>query len=167
MKTICVKCNRAMIKEFAGVLVAELYMDDREIYKLWYADLFRCPICRTEVISDFAEKPFWNCHEKDRDQQKNLAIKTARVKEQYFVIKEGGGMKRENITMEKISIGFYPNEIVSLINHLDNAARGFYDERGSELQYHVDVLGFFLKSELKKHGYEIVGTIYKNKAIKI
>ena len=34
MKTICVKCNRAMIKEFAGVLVAELYMDDREIYKL-------------------------------------------------------------------------------------------------------------------------------------
>lgn len=87
---ICVKCNRAMTREECGVLVAELYMDDREIYKLWYADLFRCRICRTEIVHDFAEKPFWNCHEKDRDQQKNLAIKTAKVKEQYFEIKERG-----------------------------------------------------------------------------
>ena len=167
MKTICVKCYRAMVKEFAGVLVAELYMDDREIYKLWYADFYRCPICRTEIISDFAENPFWRNWELDRIKQRDTAIEMAKKKKEYFEVKERGEMKREDITMEKISIGFYPNEIVSLINHLDNAARGFYNERGSELQHHVEVLVFFLKSELKKHGYEIVGTVYKNKAIKI
>jgi len=90
MKTICVKCNWAMVKEFAGVLVAELYMDDREIYKLWYADLFRCPICRTEVISDFAEKSFWDNWETDRIKQKDIAIKTAKAKERYFEVKERG-----------------------------------------------------------------------------
>lgn len=90
MSPICVKCNRAMTREESGVLVAELYLGNKEIYKLWYADLFRCMICRTEIIHDFAEKPFWQSHEKDRGDQKDAAIAAARAKGQIYEILEGG-----------------------------------------------------------------------------
>jgi len=88
MRPICVKCTRPMIKEFAGVLVAEWYLSDTAIYKLWYADFYRCPICRIEIIHDFAEKPFWQCHEQNRDVQKKSAIEQAKKSNKYFEIKE-------------------------------------------------------------------------------
>ena len=87
---ICVKCNRIMTREECGVLVVELYMDDRKIYKLWFADLFRCTVCRTEVVHDFAEKPFWQSHEKNRDGQRDVAIATARGDGKLYEIKERG-----------------------------------------------------------------------------
>lgn len=54
---ICIKCSRRMVKEKSGVVVAEL-LRSGQVYKLWYADLFRCPECSIEVISDLADHAF-------------------------------------------------------------------------------------------------------------
>ena len=88
MNPICVKCGHTMTRELSGVLVADLYMQNKEIYKLWYADFFRCPICRAEIIHDFAEKPFWECHEEGRGGQKTDAIIRAKNELKYFEVKE-------------------------------------------------------------------------------
>lgn len=54
---ICVKCQRQMIKVRSGVMVAELYREEKHIYKLWSADLFECGVCGSFVVSDFADSP--------------------------------------------------------------------------------------------------------------
>ena len=89
MRPICVKCRCLLVKELSGVLVAELYLKNTRIYKLWYADFFRCPICRVEIVHDFADNPFWQCHEKNRDQQKSDAIVKAVRERQYYEVTEG------------------------------------------------------------------------------
>lgn len=89
MRPICVKCGREMAKEIAGVLVAELYFKNTAIYKLCYADFYRCPICQIEIIHSFAEKPFWEYHEKERHGQKAFAIEEAKKKGIYFEVLEG------------------------------------------------------------------------------
>ena len=88
MKPICVKCDREMTKEFSGVLVAELYLKNTAIYKLWYADYYQCPICRFVIIHDFAEQPFWESHEKGRDGQRDFAIEEAKKSGKYFEVME-------------------------------------------------------------------------------
>jgi len=77
-----------MRKEFSGVLVAELYLGNTAIYKLWYADYYQCPICQFVIIHDFAEKPFWESHEEGRDGQRNFAIEEAKKKGHYFEVME-------------------------------------------------------------------------------
>lgn len=54
---ICTKCNRRMTREESGVVVAEL-LRSGQVYKLWYADLFRCRECGVEVIAGFADRAF-------------------------------------------------------------------------------------------------------------
>lgn len=89
MRPICVKCDRAMAREHIGVLVAELYLKNTAIYKLWYADYYQCPTCSMMVIHDFADQPFWQCHEEGRDGQRDSAIEEAKKKGYYFEVKEG------------------------------------------------------------------------------
>lgn len=91
MRPICVKCAQEMTKEVAGILVAELYLKNKEIYKLWYADYYQCRTCQITIIHDFAETPFWQCHEISRDSQKDAAIETAKINNKYFEVKETKG----------------------------------------------------------------------------
>ena len=58
MKPVCVKCEREFVPFQIGVIVAELFMDNKKIYKLWSADLHKCPKCETEIIYNIANKPF-------------------------------------------------------------------------------------------------------------
>ena len=55
---ICVKCEVGFKTERNGVIVAELFQNDSAIYRLWMADLFKCPKCGHEAILRFADKPF-------------------------------------------------------------------------------------------------------------
>jgi len=57
-KVICVECECSMRKEESGVCVVEWFRNNRKIYKLWSADLFRCKLCDKIVVADFANEPF-------------------------------------------------------------------------------------------------------------
>ena len=70
---ICVKCNKKMVFEEAGVLVLETKKDGTP-YKVWSADLFRCFDCEREVITHFAFSPLAQSFDGERFQE--LAKKT-------------------------------------------------------------------------------------------
>jgi len=63
IRIICQDCGREFKCDTAGVLVKELFQKDKEVYRIWLADLLRCPGCGITVISRFADNPIaehWN-----------------------------------------------------------------------------------------------------------
>lgn len=57
-KMVCVKCQVELRIEKNGVIVAERFQNNTKIYKLWDADLWKCPLCRIEIIGGFAQQNF-------------------------------------------------------------------------------------------------------------
>ncbi len=58
MKRICVKCEREFKPEKNGVIVVEMFQRNTKIYKLWEADLWKCPVCGIEIVVGFAQYPY-------------------------------------------------------------------------------------------------------------
>lgn len=54
---ICVNCQVEMKVDTVGALVQELFQNDTKVYRIWPADLMKCPGCGIRVISRFADKP--------------------------------------------------------------------------------------------------------------
>lgn len=63
-KPICVKCELAFEVERMGVYVKEIY--NMGIYKVWAADLLKCPKCGFEVIGAWGDNPLAMAHEDNR-----------------------------------------------------------------------------------------------------
>lgn len=62
-KTICVKCQIEYKPEKNGVVVEE--MASFGSYKLWSADLWKCPKCGHEIIAGFADRNFAEHYQPD------------------------------------------------------------------------------------------------------
>lgn len=56
-KPVCVKCEVEFKLEHSGVVVVEMFQKDKDIYKIWQADLWKCPKCGTEIVYGFGDKP--------------------------------------------------------------------------------------------------------------
>jgi len=52
---VCVKCGKSMRPKENGIRAVE--MADFGPYKIWMADLWKCPSCGIEIISGFGNKP--------------------------------------------------------------------------------------------------------------
>ena len=57
-KMVCVDCEVEFKIKKNGVVVAEMFQKDTEIYKLWRTDLWKCPVCGKEVVAGFASNPY-------------------------------------------------------------------------------------------------------------
>lgn len=57
MRILCAECGRDLKCLRAGVLVKELFQKNREVYRIWSADLLECPECDLKVVARFADKP--------------------------------------------------------------------------------------------------------------
>ena len=57
LEIICPTHGRKMLCKEAGVLVKELFQRNKEIYRVWSADLMACPECGLQVVTRFAERP--------------------------------------------------------------------------------------------------------------
>lgn len=57
-KSVCVNCEMELRPEINSVIVAEMMRDNTALYKLWEADLWKCPKCGIEVVLGFASQPF-------------------------------------------------------------------------------------------------------------
>ena len=53
----CVRCKREMIKVGAGVSVLEVAKSLPAGYKLWSADLYRCPTCGFSLVAGYGSRP--------------------------------------------------------------------------------------------------------------
>jgi predicted RNA-binding Zn-ribbon protein involved in translation (DUF1610 family) len=66
-KNVCVNCEIELKPETNGVVVAEMMKEDTEIYKLWMADLYKCPQCGVEIVLGFSSNPLMEHFEGDID----------------------------------------------------------------------------------------------------
>jgi len=57
-KSVCVNCEVELKPEENGIVVAEMFQENTKIYKLWYADLWKCPLCDYKIILGFGNNPF-------------------------------------------------------------------------------------------------------------
>ena len=69
-KPICVKCEIEMSMIRSGVNVAEMFRGN-EIYKVWKADLWECPICKVQVTSGYGSMPLAHHFQDDISKYKN------------------------------------------------------------------------------------------------
>jgi len=53
---VCAGCECLMTHERSGLLVEERTDEDGP-YKIWSADLWRCPHCGTELLTGFGAEP--------------------------------------------------------------------------------------------------------------
>jgi len=56
-RLICVQCQHTLKPEKNGIIVVEMFQQNTAIYKLWEADVWRCPKCKNEVVAGFAKYP--------------------------------------------------------------------------------------------------------------
>lgn len=63
-KNICLACQTEYKPATNGVVVIETALMDKERrpYKIWNADLYKCPDCNHEIVSGFANKPMREDH---------------------------------------------------------------------------------------------------------
>ncbi len=62
-RVICTNCGCDFRNLKSGVLIKELFQKDKEVYRIWMADLLQCPGCKSTIISRFADNPVaehWN-----------------------------------------------------------------------------------------------------------
>lgn len=59
-KPVCVKCQTEFWPKTNGVLVIETASFGP--YKVWSADLWKCPGCATEIVSGYSDHPIRQDH---------------------------------------------------------------------------------------------------------
>ena len=52
-KQVCVNCSTEFKIEKNGVYVVEMFNNPPQPYKIWSADLWKCPKCKQEIIAGF------------------------------------------------------------------------------------------------------------------
>jgi len=67
-KPICVKCEVEFRMEKAGIYVKEMFRKNKEVYKLWSADLWECPRCGAQIVFGFGNNPL--VHHADEEKMK-------------------------------------------------------------------------------------------------
>lgn len=55
-KQICVKCSVEFKIEKNSVMVVEMFSDPPQPYKIWSADMWKCPTCGAEIIAGFGHQ---------------------------------------------------------------------------------------------------------------
>lgn len=65
--TVCVKCQAQYQPKKMGVSVVETAGTPPKPYRIWSADVLECPLCNTEVISNFSHEPAIESHESGFD----------------------------------------------------------------------------------------------------
>lgn len=78
-KVICTDCQVEYKIEKNGVYVVEMFSDPPQPYKLWSADLWKCPNCRREIIAGFGMSALAEHFQKNFTTVLDQAKKTGKV----------------------------------------------------------------------------------------
>ena len=80
----CARCRREMEKTRSGVSVLEDAKSLPAGYKLWSADLYRCPTCGFLLIAGYGSRPVFEHHQIGFAD----AVEAARLKGDLFLLEE-------------------------------------------------------------------------------
>ncbi|MBA7660477.1 hypothetical protein ES703_68479 [subsurface metagenome] len=64
-RPICTLCRVEFRPLENGINVIDIFSQPPKPYRVTYADLFECPVCRNQIVSGFASKP-WAEHHEDK-----------------------------------------------------------------------------------------------------
>ena len=68
-RPVCVKCSIELRPKTNGVTVADYFMEDAKIYKLWEADLYQCPKCSLQIVVGFGQNAYAEHHTDNCDEK--------------------------------------------------------------------------------------------------
>ena len=54
----CVKCQVEFDRVKSGVNLVQMFNQPQQPYKIWQADLWRCPGCGFEIVSGYGHHPY-------------------------------------------------------------------------------------------------------------
>lgn len=83
----CARCQRDLIPEQNGVWLVEM-MKNGDPYKLWKADLWKCPICGVEIVSGYGKGPISYNHEENFEFYFKTAKESGKL---YYNFEQQGG----------------------------------------------------------------------------
>jgi len=64
-KPVCVPCGREFKVIKNGTVAQENIGPNGEPYKIWSADLWECPVCHSQILSGFGNRPLSQVHHQD------------------------------------------------------------------------------------------------------
>lgn len=56
-KPTCVKCQIGMKFTESGTWCITMFGDPPQPYQIWSSDKYRCPVCSSEILAGYAERP--------------------------------------------------------------------------------------------------------------
>lgn len=95
---MCIKCGLELVPDTNGVMVLELWNKNTQVYKIWDADLVKCPGCGIQMVKGFAMNPFAIHHDENfskvlldiEEQRKSGKKKVFELKEICYALHGGG-----------------------------------------------------------------------------
>jgi len=88
LRVICTDCGREFKNMRSGVWVKELFQKNKEVYRVWMADLLGCPECGRVVVARFADNPMAEHWNKEKMAEVLLQCKTRILGKNLFEWKE-------------------------------------------------------------------------------
>lgn len=88
LRAICASCAREFTNIRSGVLVKELFQQNKEVYRVWMADYLACPECGDGVVARFADKPIAEHWDKEKMADVLLQCETRTLGKDLFEWKE-------------------------------------------------------------------------------
>ena len=79
----CAECCTFMLPKKNGVVVEEKMSGSRP-YKLWHADLYKCPACNKMTIIGFGNSPVIAHFEPDYDNEKKISMQENNLYEENY-----------------------------------------------------------------------------------
>jgi len=73
-KPICIKCKVEYRPFENGAYVAEMF-NGNNIYKIWMADIWQCPVCKNKIVVGFGQEPIAHHFEKEKVEKLKNKIK--------------------------------------------------------------------------------------------
>ena len=73
-KAICIKCKVEYKPLETGAYAAEMFKGNN-IYKIWSADIWQCPICKNKIALGFAQNPIAHHFETEKVEKLKDGIK--------------------------------------------------------------------------------------------
>ncbi len=88
MQTVCANCQIGLKVRETGVMVLEMFMKDKEIYRIWFADVYACPGCNSDVLVNPSTLAAAQHHEKEKMAQFDKIINEYRLKAKLYYLYE-------------------------------------------------------------------------------
>lgn len=90
MQTVCSNCQIGLRVQENGVMVLEMYQENKEIYRIWFADVWGCPECDFSILVNPSTLPAAEHHQKEKmETYKKMVDEYVQKGKLYYLYERG------------------------------------------------------------------------------